>query len=129
MIPRRRLGAFLFAVLAITVVVAYLYAISSPLKVSAEEARRRLKAGEVDLVIDVRTAFERATLGSYDGSVHIPAGSIEAVVPDRIPKKDTRILLYCNTGQRARAAAEKLEKMGYKHVSYIVGGPGSLVDS
>jgi rhodanese-related sulfurtransferase len=77
--------------------------------VSAEEARRRLKAGEVDLVIDVRTAFERATLGSYDGSVHIPAGSIEAVVPDRIPKKDTRILLFCNTGQRARAAAEKLD--------------------
>ena len=127
MIPRRRVATILFGVLAVFVVGAYLYAISSPLKISAEEARRRLAAKEVDLVIDVRTAFERATMGSYEGSVHIPAASIEAVVPERIPKKDTRVLLYCNTGQRARAAAEKLERMGYKNVSYIVGGPGSLV--
>ena len=126
MIPRRRFGAILFGVLAALVIVGYIYAISSPLKISADEARRRIAAGEVDLVIDVRTAFERATLGSYDGSVHIPAASIEAVVPDRVPKKETRILLYCNTGQRARAAAEKLERIGYKNVSYIVGGPGSL---
>ena len=40
-------------------------------------------------------------------------------------KKGT--LVYCNTGQRARVAANKLEKMGFLEVYYIDGHYSSLL--
>jgi rhodanese-related sulfurtransferase len=33
--------------------------------------------------------------------------------------KSLPILIYCNTGNRARRASELLKKMGYEHVYYI----------
>ena len=33
--------------------------------------------------------------------------------------KDEPILIYCNTGQRARYASEKLQKIGFNNVYYI----------
>lgn len=35
------------------------------------------------------------------------------------PNKDIRIIVYCNTGHRARMATEKLQSMGYKNATYI----------
>jgi len=37
------------------------------------------------------------------------------------------LLVYCNTGQRARFAAEKLEGLGFKDVYYIAGLYTSLL--
>jgi len=31
-----------------------------------------------------------------------------------------KIIVYCNTGQRARNAAEKIYNLGFKNVKYIV---------
>ena len=104
-----------------TVVFYYLYdlAVYSRLRISAAEARRRLGAGEFDLVLDVRTATERATLGSYPGSVHLPTADLESVMPARYPDKSAAILVYCNTGHRARLATDKLHALGYLNARYI----------
>ncbi len=45
----------------------------------AEEAKRRLKAGEIDVVLDVRTDLERSTLGSYPNSVHIESADLSEI--------------------------------------------------
>ena len=37
------------------------------------------------------------------------------------------ILVYCNTGQRARYASEQIAKMGYKKVYYIDGTYKSIM--
>jgi rhodanese-related sulfurtransferase len=37
------------------------------------------------------------------------------------PDKSIRILAYCNSGQRARAAIDKLHALGYTNAVYIVG--------
>lgn len=98
---------------------AYLYATDSPYRISSQEAKRRIQAGDVDVMLDVRTDLERATLGSYPGSVHIQSADLEKVMPTLYPNKQARILAYCNTGHRARAAADKLHALGYSNAVFI----------
>lgn len=71
-------------------------------------------------MLDVRTDAEVALTGAHPGSKHIPSGELDRRV-DELPNKNARILVYCNTGQRARAAAEKLQRFGYPNVRYIAG--------
>ena len=68
---------------------------------------------DIDHVIDVRTKIEW-DLGHYKGAKHIPVGSISEKTLKDIPKNDT-ILVYCNTGQRARRAAEKIRFPNSNH--------------
>jgi phage shock protein E len=120
--PRNKLVLILFLVLAIAVFLGYLiyYANSSPLLISAEEAKRRINEGQIDVILDVRTQFEY-DLGHYPHSVHIPVLEIKEKAPKEIKDKAARILVYCNTGQRARLAAETLQSVGFKNVRYISG--------
>jgi rhodanese-related sulfurtransferase len=97
----------------------YDYAVNSRYRISSQEAKRRLKAKQVDLILDVRTDLERATLGSYPGSVHIESADLDEQMPARFPNKGIKILAYCNTGHRARLATEKLQTLGYKDSVYI----------
>ena len=106
---------------------AYRYAIDSPLRIPTEEAKRRLSKNQFDLILDVRTDAEVKTLGSYPGSIHIPAANIEKEFVRKYPNKNIRIFIYCNTGQRSRAAAEKLQKLGYKNALYYAGPYQSLI--
>ena len=98
---------------------SYSYAINSQYRISPNEAKLRLKRKEIDVIIDVRTDLERVTLGYYPNSVHIQMTDLEREMSRKIPKKSTRILVYCNTGQRARMATEKLHALGYKNSVYI----------
>ena len=91
----------------------------SPYRITAEEAKRRIGDGDFDVILDVRTDVERATLGYYPNSVHIQSADLETQMPSKYPNKLTRILAYCNSGQRARAATEKLHALGYTNSYYI----------
>jgi len=115
------LGISIIVLVAGLLIALYRYAVGSPYLISAEEARQRLKKNQVDVVLDVRTDVERATLGYYPGSVHIQSADLEKEIPRQYTDKQTRFLVYCNTGQRARAATEKLVAMGYTNVRYLVG--------
>jgi phage shock protein E len=105
----------------------YTYAVASRWRIDAHEARERLAQGQYDLVLDVRTGAERATLGSYPGSVHIPSADLERSMPLRYPNKGMSILVYCNTGHRARHATDILHALGYENARYISSSP-VLVD-
>ena len=104
----------------------YNMAVNSRWRISATEARRRLSVGEFDLVLDVRTAAERSTLGYYPGSVHVAAADLGRVIPARYPDKSAAILIYCNTGHRARLASDALHALGYENVRYISSSHMSL---
>lgn len=103
----------------------YLYDLStnSPYKISAEEAKRQ----RFDLILDVRTDLERKTMFSHPDSVHIQSADLEREMPSRYPNKSIKILVYCNTGHRARLATDKLHKLGYTNTVYITSGPASIV--
>jgi phage shock protein E len=75
------------------------------------------------LVIDVRTPdeYQREHVRT---AINIPyneiAGRIAAVAPDR----DTRIVLYCRSGNRSEIAEQALRQMGYRQID----NKGSLGD-
>ena len=119
--------SIVFSFLAILVVALYKYAVDSPLRITSQEAKKKIAAREFDVVLDVRTEFERNTLGIYPGSVHIESAALEKEMGRLYPDKKTRVLVYCNTGHRARLATDMLHKMGYKNTVYISGGHTSLL--
>jgi len=41
--------------------------------------------------------------------------------------KNKTIVVYCNTGQRARKASEEIKKLGFNKVFYIEGTYKSLI--
>lgn len=113
--------SILLLLLALSVVGGILYyTFYSPYLISAEEAKKMIRDKKVDVVLDVRTKMEY-NLGHYPQAVHIPTQALQDQVETLIPDKTTRILVYCNTGQRARYATDLLKAKGYKHVNYIAG--------
>lgn len=104
------------------IVVGYVYSVYSPYRISSEDARERIERNQFDVILDVRTDYERNTLGFYPGSYHIQSADLEQQMPIQFPDKKTRILVYCNTGHRARLATDKLQKLGYTNTRYISSG-------
>jgi phage shock protein E len=99
--------------------VAYQYAVDSSFRISSQEAKKLLLTKQFDLVLDVRTDLERSTLGYYPNSVHIQGADLEQQILKLYPDTQIRILVYCNTGHRARMATDKLHKLGYVNTKYI----------
>ena len=97
----------------------YSYAIDSPYRINSDYAKQLIQDKKIDLILDVRTNLERNTLGSYPGSVHIQSSELEELMPKKYPDRNIRILAYCNSGQRARIATEKLHALGYVNAVYI----------
>ena len=92
--------------------------------ISSDEAKRLIKEGKIKKVIDVRTAAEYRA-GHYPRALHIPVDKINEKTTAELPKKG--LLVYCNTGQRARFAAEKLSELGFTQVYYIAGHYSSIL--
>ena len=117
----------IFVIVLSIAVYLYIYATSSPRKISAEMAKALISKKQVDVLLDVRTDLERTTLGFYPGSVHIQAADLETKLPALYPNRDIRIIAYCNTGHRARMATDKLHALGYKNAVYIATTHKSLM--
>ena len=118
--------AFLLILLVIGILYLYHYAMNSPYRVSSEIAKILIKNNKLDIILDVRTQAEVKTLGAYPGSVNIQSADLEKMMPKMYPNKNNLILVYCNTGQRARNATEKLHELGYINAFYIASDYNSL---
>jgi len=114
------LGAFMYSVFA---GLKY-YALSGKGLVSSSKAKKMIESGEIQLVVDVRTKFEWDR-GHYKGAKHIPVTKMNPSKFQGLSKK-TGILVYCNTGQRARSAADTIKGYGFENVFYIEGGYWTL---
>jgi rhodanese-related sulfurtransferase len=100
--------------------------VDSPFRISSEQAKQMILNNEFPLILDVRTDLERKTLGFFPDSVHIEKKNLANDIPRYYPNKNIKILVYCNTGHRARMATEQLHEMGYKNAVYISSGYKSL---
>lgn len=108
-----------FTIFLTILLYGFYYSMSSPYMISPEKAKKLLEQKKIDLVLDVRTKVERDVFGYLPGSIHIPVANLDQEAIRKYPNKDTNILIYCNTGQRARVATEMLKRFGFKNVSYI----------
>lgn len=105
-------------------VVAFVYSLYAGAKyysltgeglVSPKVARQMIKKGEIQHVVDVRTKFEYDA-DHYPGAKHIP---VTEMSKEKVKDLTGGVLVYCNTGQRARRAADLLRTYGVKNVYYI----------
>ncbi len=119
--------AGIVSILVVLGVSLYKYAMNSPFRISSAEAKKKIAEKKFDSIVDVRTQVERDTLGFYPKSLHIPSNEIEQKAASVLPDKKAHILVYCNTGQRARSATEKLNALGYKNIQYIAGPHTTLL--
>jgi phage shock protein E len=102
---------------------AIVYTFTGENLVSSSEAKKMIRSGKIKKVVDVRTLTEYR-LGHYPRALHLPVTKMNEKTTNELPKKG--LLVYCNTGQRARIAAEKLIELGFKDVYYIAGHYSSL---
>jgi len=95
------------------------YSLTGSNLISCSKAKKFIKNKKIKYIIDVRTLLEW-NWGHYINSLHIPIQNINKSILDRkISNKNDGILVYCNTGQRARNGAEKIISYGYNNVYYI----------
>lgn len=92
------------------------YTYSGANLISADIAKQYINNKKITVIIDVRTNTEY-NLGHYPNSINIP---VSEITKDKLNyPKDTGILVYCNTGQRARKASETINSFGFNNVYYI----------
>lgn len=87
------------------------------------ELKRRLDAGHVPVLVDVRETHElREELGHLPGIRHIPVGSLSSRLVELEPDRDQEIVTVCRSGGRATTAAQILQQAGFTHVQSLEGG-------
>jgi rhodanese-related sulfurtransferase len=89
--------------------------------ISAPALKRLMDSDTLYAVLDVRDWGE-FTLEQIPGTNSLPRGHLEKYIAVLVPKKDVRVVLYCDNGQRSARAAATLESRGYSHVSVLDGG-------
>lgn len=90
-------------------------------EVSVRELKKRLRAGEPLVLVDVREDHEWEA-GRIAGAVHIGKGVLERDVERALPDPRAAIVLYCGGGYRSVLAADVLRRMGYRSVASLAGG-------
>ena len=103
--------------------------------ISTDEAYDKFNNNECNL-IDIRDVRELEREGRIDNSNHIPRGMLEFWLdPESAYFKQGKLdlnkemVLFCAGGMRSALAAKSLKDMGFKKVSHIDGGFGSIKQS
>ena len=110
---------FGFAVASVASFLAH-FTFSGPALVKAQDIKSD-RLPPFDVIVDTRTRLEW-NVGHHPDAKHLPVTEInEESAKKIIGSKNLRVLVYCNTGQRARIAAEKLRGLGYAQTNYIAG--------
>ena len=90
-------------------------------KLDFHEAHELLQSRPDCVLIDVREEPEYLTGHAIDAQL-LPVDEITAETASAlIPERKTPVLVYCRTGRRSAAAAEKLASLGYEEI-YDMGG-------
>ena len=72
-------------------------------------------------LLDVREPDE-VEQGAIPGAIHIPRGHLEANIENRLPGRETPIVVFCAGGVRSAFAAETMQSLGYTNVASMDGG-------
>jgi rhodanese-related sulfurtransferase len=95
---------------------------AAPRWVEAEALRRRLRRGEMPIIIDVRGPDEFAgPLGHIEGALNVPLAALAARTADLV-RADCPIITVCLTDKRSAQAAADLAAAGARDVAVLRGG-------
>ena len=103
--------------------------------INADEAYRMVQENKCNL-IDIRELNELEFTGRVEGANHIPMGNLEALLDPNSDvfkngqiNKDKEVVLFCAGGVRSEMSVKSLSEKGFKNISHIEGGFGSLSNS
>ena len=83
--------------------------------------QQMVAAADPHVLVDVREDNEW-TAGHVAGAVHLGKGIIERDIENTVPRKDTKLVLYCGGGFRSALVADTLRQMGYTQAISLDGG-------
>ena len=90
-------------------------------RVTNIEIKKRIDAGEVLNLVDVREPDENAEYNI--GGILLPLGNILSLQIDAIEDlKNEEVICYCRSGMRSTKACMMLETMGFTNVNNLEGG-------
>ena len=90
-------------------------------EVTVGEIKNDIDVGKNFVLLDVRTS-EEFNAGHLPKGTNIPRGTLEFFIGKFYPNKDTEIVLYCRTDDRAALCTHTLKEMGYINVKNLKGG-------
>ena len=93
--------------------------------ISINDLQAIAKQDKGTVYIDVRSPGEIDAQGgtlNFPRTFNIESGWLEYRTPERIPNKDTPIVVLCGTGQRSPFATKKLIGLGYTNVKNFADG-------
>ncbi len=89
--------------------------------INVEEVKKRLDAGEILHLLDVREPDEHAEFNI--GGTLLPLGNVQMMLLDDIENwKGEEIICYCRSGKRSMNACMMLETFGFGNVKNLEGG-------
>ena len=87
-------------------------------KITPQELKEMMERKEKFTLIDVRTPQEFMT-GHIPGSKNVPTSSFMDKIEKVVPKKDSLVVLYCQSGMRSAQAARAMSQLGYGNVKNL----------
>jgi rhodanese-related sulfurtransferase len=114
-VMKRYLIISIFAVL--NTLCASLWAADS---LSVSELKQSMQDDKAPIIIDVRDEDEYLA-GHIPGAIMVPAKQMEHHLDMMEQYRKEDIVLYCQSGRRASAAATVLENAGFKNVKLLQG--------
>ena len=89
--------------------------------INVDEVKKRMDAGEVLHLVDVREPDEHAAFNI--GGTFLPLGNIQVMQIDDIEDlKGEELICYCRSGNRSVQACMMLETFGFTNVKNLEGG-------
>jgi len=79
------------------------------------------------VLLDVREPMEW-NMAHIPGAVLVPLSDIEEKVESAVPR-DSKVIIYCASGNRSAVAADKMQDMGYADVASMAGGISGWADA
>lgn len=90
-------------------------------EIAAEEVQRRLEAGEVLLLVDIREPFEWQASGVIPGARLAPMRPFLLTQLDTV-EKEAEVIVICAHAVRSADAAVYMTAKGFKNVKSMAGG-------
>lgn len=93
---------------------------ADPDTIDAQELAARIASNEAPLVLDVRSRGEFEA-GHIPGALNIPHDQLEERIGELPVERSTEIVVHCQSGRRADAAASTLTAAGYSNLRDLDG--------
>lgn len=89
--------------------------------INYESAQIILKNNKEAVLLDVRSPQEYRE-GHLQNAINIPVYDIKQKIEMQVPNKEETLIIYCQTGNRSKTAADICSKKGYENIYNIEGG-------